>query len=218
MESMQQLIAIDVFDGAEELDVVGPWEVLSHWTQEYPADGWRVHLVSDDGAVRTCAKGLGIVPTAAWTQLPLPDVIIEPGGAGSRARLTEPAHLSRLRAAARRGALMGSVCTGALVLAAAGLLKERPVTTFHAAFDELLALEPTAKVYPGERWVDSGEVITGAGVSAGIDMALHLVGRLAGPERATQVQDGIEYHPAPPRWDAVLRNPFVARRRRPEDA
>ena len=95
---------------------------------------------------------------------------------------------------------MSSVCTGALILAAAGLLHARPATTYHARFDELLALDATITPCPDQRWVDDGQIVTAAGVSAGIDMALHLVGRLAGPGRARQVKDGIEYHPAPPTW------------------
>ena len=93
---------------------------------------------------------------------------------------------------------MTSVCTGALVYAAAGLLRERPATTYWAAMEELRGLDPTVQVRPADRWVDDGDLITSAGVSAGIDMALHLVARLAGPERARQVRRGIQYYPQPP--------------------
>lgn len=197
---MNRRIVIDLFEGAEELDVIGPWEVLSHWVQAYPEDGWAVDLVTDDGRPRRCAKGLVLTPTAGRDEVAEPDVVIEPGGRGSRARLRDEAHLDRLRDGAARGALMASVCTGALVLAAAGLLRERPATTYHACFDELAALDATIVPRSDLRWVDDGQVVTAAGVSAGIDMALHLVGRLAGPVRGSQVQDGIEYHPAPPSW------------------
>jgi transcriptional regulator GlxA family with amidase domain len=94
--------------------------------------------------------------------------------------------------------LMASVCTGALVYAAAGLLRERPATTYWGAMDELRALDPTVQVRPADRWVDDGDIITSAGVSAGIDMALHLVARLAGTERARHVRRGIQYDPQPP--------------------
>lgn len=197
---MSKRIVIDLFDGTEELDAVGPWEVLSYWTQAYPADGWRVDLATDDGQPRRCAKGLQVVPTAAKAAVPRPDLIVEPGGRGTRARLADTDHLRWLCDAAESGALVSSVCTGALILAAAGLLHARPATTYHARFDELLALDPTITPCPDQRWVDDGQIVTAAGVSAGIDMALHLVGRLAGPGRARQVQDGIEYHPAPPTW------------------
>lgn len=197
---MSKRIVIDLFDGTEELDAVGPWEVLSYWTEAYPDDGWRVDLVTDDGQPRRCAKGLHLVPTAAKADVPHPDLIVEPGGRGARARLTNTDHLQWLRDTAESGALVSSVCTGALVLAAAGLLHGRPATTYHNAFEELLAIDPSITPCPDQRWVDDGQIVTAAGVSAGIDMALHLIGRLTSPERARQVQDGIEYHPVPPTW------------------
>ena len=93
---------------------------------------------------------------------------------------------------------MTSVCTGALVYAAAGLLRGRPATTYWGAVDELYSLDPSVLVRPEDRWVDDGDLITAAGVSAGIDMALHLVARLAGLDRARQVRRGIQYDPQPP--------------------
>ena len=93
---------------------------------------------------------------------------------------------------------MTSVCTGALVYAAAGLLQGRPATTYWSAIDELRALDPTVQVRENERWVDDGDLITSAGVSAGIDMALHLIARLDSPERARGVRRYIQYDPAPP--------------------
>lgn len=197
---MTRRIVIDLFDGSEELDALGPWEVLASWTRSHPEDGWSVDLVTDDGSSRRCAKGLELVPTAAKRDVADADVIVEPGGLGSRGRSADDEHLAWLRAAAERGALITSVCTGALVLAAAGLLRGRPVTTHSSALDELQALDPTITLCSDRRWVDDGAVITAAGVSAGIDMALHLVGRLAGVDRARQVQADIEYHPNPPTW------------------
>jgi transcriptional regulator GlxA family with amidase domain len=93
---------------------------------------------------------------------------------------------------------MTSVCTGSLVYAAAGLLHGRPATTHWAALDLLAELDPTIELRPDDRFVDDGDVISAAGVSAGIDMALHLVDRLAGRERAREVRRGIQYDPQPP--------------------
>ena len=200
---MTQHIVIDLFDGVEELDVIGPWEALAHWCQEFPQDGWSVRLVSDDGKPRRAAKGLLLTPTAAKGDVPAPSLIIQPGGVGTHVRKDDLAHVDWLRQASADGALITSVCTGARVLAAAGLLRGRPFTTYHEAFDDVLSFEPSAHARPGERWVDDGDVITAAGVSAGIDMSLHLIGRLAGVTRAQQVQNGIEYHPAPPTWGAA---------------
>jgi transcriptional regulator GlxA family with amidase domain len=93
---------------------------------------------------------------------------------------------------------MTSVCTGSLVYAAAGLLRNRPATTHWVALDLLAETDPTIDVRRDERYVDDGDIVTSAGVSAGIDMALHLVRRLAGEQRAREVRRGIQYDPAPP--------------------
>jgi Transcriptional regulator containing an amidase domain and an AraC-type DNA-binding HTH domain len=185
-----------LFDGVEELDAIGPWEVLSSWTLQYPADGWEVVLCAAAIGPVTAAKGA--VFAAHEVRRDDYDLLLVPGGQGSRSLLRDLPTLEWLRSAHRRGALITSVCTGALVLAAAGLLRCRPVTTYHAAFDELMALEPSCLPERESRWVDSGDVVTSAGVSAGIDMALHLVDRLAGTERARQVRRGIQYDPEPP--------------------
>jgi transcriptional regulator GlxA family with amidase domain len=103
-----------------------------------------------------------------------------------------------VRGVAAKAALMTSVCTGALVYADAGLLDGRPATTHWATLDDLAKLGRDIEVRPDDRWVDDGEVVTAAGVSAGIDMALHLVARLAGDERAREVRRFIQYDPAPP--------------------
>lgn len=132
--------------------------------------------------------------------IPRADVVIEPGGDGSLERLRDESHRGWLQEAAQRDAIGASVCTVARLLAAAGLLHQRPFTTYHDTFASVAALDPKAQPCPGQRWIDDGQVITDAGVSAGIDMALHLVGRPATPERAREVQDGIEYRPAPPTW------------------
>lgn len=188
-------IGIYVFDGTEELDAVGPWEVLSSWTRIWPDDGWEVFTYSADGAGVTCAKGLRLLVDHSWDSAPAMDVVLVPGGAGTRPLLKDEKAIEHVRTAAP---LTTSVCTGALLLAAAGLLTGRPATTYWSAFDELLAVDPSIKVRPDERWVDDGDVITAAGVSAGIDMALHLVRRLVGEERAREVRKGIQYDPAPP--------------------
>ncbi|WP_028707736.1 DJ-1/PfpI family protein [Propionicicella superfundia] len=189
-------LGILLFDGVEELDAMGPWEVLSYWTSHHPADGWETRLVARDKVPVTAAKGAVLVPHAAWA--PDLDLVVIPGGAGTRALMRDAGTLAWVRDLRERGALITSVCTGALVLAAAGLLAGRAATTYHASFGELLAAEPTCLPDREARWVDTGDVVTAAGVSAGIDMALHLVDRLAGRERARQVRRGIQYDPEPP--------------------
>jgi transcriptional regulator GlxA family with amidase domain len=112
--------------------------------------------------------------------------------------LRDNAHLDWVRVQRERVPLMTSVCSGSLVYAAAGLLTGRPATTHWAAFDELRTLDASVQLRADDRFVDDGDIITSAGVSAGIDMALHLVARLAGVERARQVRRGIQYDPSPP--------------------
>lgn len=197
MTTTRQL-GILLFDDVEELDAVGPYEVLAFWTQYFPQDGWAVTTLSPDGAAVRAAKGMQLGAQCAIADAPALDVLLHPGGAGTRPLLRDPAHLDWIRAQRETVPLMTSVCTGSLVYAAAGLLSGRPATTYWACFDELLALDPTIEPRPDERWVDDGDVVTSAGVSAGIDMSLHLVARLAGEERARQVRQGIQYDPQPP--------------------
>lgn len=191
-------IAIALFQGAEELDFAGPWEVLAAWATQFPDDGVTVFTVADTTEPITCAKGLRVLADHTWGAAPEADVVLVPGGVGVYALIEHEGTLERLRGFRERGALVTSVCTGALVLAAAGLLRDRPATTWWGRLDRLAELEPTAEVRPDDRFVDSGEIVTAAGVSAGIDMALHLVARLHSPERARDVRRYIQYDPEPP--------------------
>ncbi len=191
-------IGILVFDGVEELDAVGPWEVLSHWTQQHPDDGWDGFCLSIDGAPVVGAKSLVLGAHHSAEDAPTLDVLIHPGGPGTRAMLHDPAHLDWVRAARQTVPLMASVCTGSLVYAAAGLLTGRRATTHWASLNLLSELDPTVITDVDARFVDDGDLVTSAGVSAGIDMALHLVARLTEIERAREVRRYLQYDPAPP--------------------
>lgn len=193
-----QSIGIMLFGGVEELDAVGPWEVLASWTGSWPEDGWQVVTVARTAGYVECAKGLVLAASYGWADMPPLDVLVFPGGKGTRALIEDPEVLDWVRRQSGRGALMTSVCTGSLVFAAAGILKGRPATTYWEQLDLLKQLDPTIELRSSDRWVDSGEVVTASGVSAGIDMSLHLVRRLAGEERAKQVRRAIQYDPAPP--------------------
>jgi transcriptional regulator GlxA family with amidase domain len=190
-------IGVLLFDGVEELDAVGPWEVLAYWTRTHPYDGYAISCLSPGGHAVTAAKGLTLGAHVALEDAPALEVLLHPGGVGTRRLLRDPGHIDWIRAQRRSVPLMTSVCTGSLVYAAAGLLRERPATTHWDAVDELRALDRTIRICESERWVDDGDIITSAGVSAGIDMALHLVARLAGPERAREVRRAIQYDPSP---------------------
>jgi transcriptional regulator GlxA family with amidase domain len=192
------VVGVALFDGAEELDWAGPWEVLAAWATQWPDDGVRVLTLAREAGTITCAKGLRVLPDETWESAPRLDVLVYPGGMGTRAQLGDEAVRGWLRGLAASGALVTSVCTGSLVLADAGLLDGRPATTWWGRLEELSTLGKDIEVRPDDRFVDSGEVVTAAGVSAGIDMALHLVARLHSPERAREVRRYIQYDPEPP--------------------
>ena len=154
-------------------------------------------LAREDGPV-TCAKGLRVLPDHTPETAPAFDVLVYPGGVGARRELADADVLAWLRELRAGGTLMTSVCTGSLVFAAAGLLDGRPATTWWGALETLRELGTDVDVRADDRFVDSGEVVTAAGVSAGIDMALHLVARLHSAERAREVRRYIQYDPAPP--------------------
>jgi transcriptional regulator GlxA family with amidase domain len=192
-------IGIALFDGAEELDFAGPWEVLGFWASEVAEPTGEVITIGPSTEPITAAKGLRVLPKTTLPDAGPLDVLVMPGGRGTRSLLgpDEPLHTS-LQALAEAGTLMTSVCTGSLVYAAAGLLRGRPATTHWAALDELAALDPSIQLRPDARFVDDGDIVTAAGVSAGIDMALHLVMRLDSADAARRVKREIQYDPEPP--------------------
>jgi transcriptional regulator GlxA family with amidase domain len=191
-------IAVALFDGAEELDWAGPWEVLAAWAQQFPDDGVEVFTVAQTLEAVTCAKGLRVLPHRTWENAGSFDVLVYPGGRGTRPQLDDAGTLNWIRSHAARGALMTSVCTGSLVYAAAGLLDGRPATTHWGSLDDLGRLGTGITVRADDRFVDTGDVITAAGVSAGIDMALHLIVRLHSADRAREVRRYNQNDPEPP--------------------
>jgi transcriptional regulator GlxA family with amidase domain len=194
--SEQTNIAIAVWDGVEELDFAGPYEVLSAWAAMSDRD-ISVAIVAESVEPVRCAHGLRVVPDVRWSELDRPDVLVLPGG-GTRPLVRDAGFVERVRELGSNGTLMTSVCTGALVLAAAGLLDGKPATTHWSALDSLPEHGKEIEVRPEARFVDAGDVVTAAGVSAGIDMALHLVRRLESEERAREVRRYIQYDPEPP--------------------
>jgi transcriptional regulator GlxA family with amidase domain len=191
-------VGVVLFDGVEELDWVGPWEVLATWARGWPDDGVTVFTVADGAAVVRCANGARVLADHSWDDVPHFDVLVWPGGRGTLDQLGDQVVRGRVRQAARSGVLMTSICTGALVYADAGILDGRPATTHWASLDHRGSLGSHIEVRPQDRFVDDGQIVTAAGVSAGIDMALHLVARLHSAERARQVRRIIQYDPAPP--------------------
>jgi transcriptional regulator GlxA family with amidase domain len=188
-------IGLLLFDDAEELDFAGPWEVLTVATM-LKGEGRVVTIAEHDRPVR-CAKGMRVLPDHTFADAPSLDVVLVPGGAGTRREEDNPVLLEWLRAVGARATWVTSVCTGAALLAAAGLARGKRVTT-HWSYVETLRQRDDLTVLEQRRYVRDGNVVTAAGVSAGIDMALWLVGAMHGPDFARGVQRWIEYDPAPP--------------------
>jgi transcriptional regulator GlxA family with amidase domain len=183
-------IAILVFEKLTALDAIGPYEVLRS------VPGWEVRFVGPrKGMVRTDNGALGLSADYSLEEVSEPDVVLVPGGEGNRPLLENEEVLAWLRGVDSQTKWTTSVCTGSLVLGAAGLLDGKRATSHWLFLEQLRELGADAV---GGRFVEDGKFVTAAGVSAGIDMALHLVGREAGPEVAQAVQLGIEYDPQPP--------------------
>jgi transcriptional regulator GlxA family with amidase domain len=182
-------IAIMLFEKLAAQDAVGPYEVFRC------VPGWKVEFVGKRPGEVRAEGGLGLSVDLPLEQAGEPDLILVPGGKGSDALLDDEEVLGWLRRVDEQTKWTTSVCTGALVLGAAGLLEGKRATSNWLALGDLrqYGADPV-----GGRWVEDGKTITAAGVTAGIDMALHLVGREAGPEVAQAVQLGIEYDPDPP--------------------
>jgi transcriptional regulator GlxA family with amidase domain len=188
-------VGIWIWDGVEELDFAGPYEVLTAWARMAADErAISVRLVAASTDPVTCSHGLRVIPDVALADLGHVDLFLHPGGQVGPL-LDDEGFQVHLRERAR-DTLMTSVCNGALVYAKAGLLTGRPAATHWSAVEPLAELG--ADVDPEARFVDDGTVVTSAGVSAGIDMALHLVKRLHDEEMARRVRRYIQYEPAPP--------------------
>jgi transcriptional regulator GlxA family with amidase domain len=187
-----------LFDGAEELDFVGPWEVFTMAR----AEGDQVLTIAQNDGPVTSAKGLRVLPDATFAEAPPLDVLIVPGGQGTRREVDNGALLDWVKSTAAACTWVTSVCTGSFVLHAAGLLEGRRATTHWGSIDRLRD-KPDITVVDDMRFVRDGNVVTAAGVSAGIDMALWVVGQLYGIPHARTVQRWMEYDPAPPYTAAV---------------
>ncbi|MET8136745.1 MULTISPECIES: DJ-1/PfpI family protein [unclassified Streptomyces] len=186
-------IAIVLYDRFTALDAVGPYETLGRLP-----DADTVFVAEDTGPVRSDTGRLALTADKSFAEVPHPDIVVVPGGPGQSALMDDRVLLDWLRAVDSTSVWTTSVCTGSLLLAAAGLLDGRRATSHWLALDQLerFGAEPT-----GERVVFDGKYVTAAGVSSGIDMGLTLLGRIAGDEHAQAVQLLTEYDPQPP-YDA----------------
>lgn len=195
--TMTKSVGIYVFDEVEVLDFAGPFEVFSTATRvagrtaQGPAP-FAVTLVADRRREVRARGGLRIVPHASFAEHPPFDVLLVPGGEVS-AELERAEVIAWISAVSRRAPLTASVCTGAFLLAKAGLLRGRRVTTHWEDLADLERSFPDLRVQRDVPWVDAGDLVTSAGISAGLDMSLHLVARLASPELAERTARQMDY-------------------------
>ena len=183
-------VDILLFDDVEELDFVGPWEVFSVANRLSPGS-FPTCLVSTGSASIVARYGLRVEGLECLYDRNVPRVLLLPGGPGRKIVMRDPKLLEYVRRIHAEGSLLTSVCTGAFVLAEAGLLRGKSATTHWSARDELKAYPEVAVVE--RRYVDEGDIVTSAGISAGIDVSLHLVERFSGTAVARQVARAMEY-------------------------
>jgi putative intracellular protease/amidase len=191
-------VAIVVYENAEPLDWTGPFEVYNDAAHFGAAGGepaFNVYVVSKT-TNPVNAQGLKVVPNYSIADAPKPDIVVFPGGPASKI-YDDPDFFAWAKKSAAEAQIAQSVCTGAFVLAKAGMLDNLEVTTFHGAIEGLRKDFPAAKVEDGRRFVDNGHVVTTAGISAGIDGSLNVVARLLGRRIADQVATYMEYHWTP---------------------
>ena len=190
---MRYTTAILLFDEVEVLDFAGPFEVFSVTGRRHQLQPFEVFTVASHHGPVLARNGLSINPHHTFATAPAADILVVPGGYGTRREMKDAVTLEWIRRSSEQAQYVLSVCTGALVLGAAGLLDGLAATTHFMAFDELRAAAPRTEVRTNVRIVDNGRVILSAGVSAGIDMALHVVSRLLGPEMARETARYMEY-------------------------
>ena len=193
--------AILIFDDVEVLDFAGPFEVFSVTGRRQKLEPFDVYTVAERPGPIVARNSLSINPRYAFADCPAPEILVVPGGFGTRREMNNPVMIEWISRVAPDCRLVLSVCTGALVLGRAGLLTGQEATTHFMAFDELRAAAPDSIVRPDRRIVDNGNIVMSAGVSAGIDMSLHVVARLLGAEVARETARYMEYEGS---WEAAI--------------
>ena len=193
MSDPSRNVAIFIFDDVEVLDFCGPFEVFSVTGRRNGSNPFNVYTVAEKAGPILARNALSINPRYTFADSPEPDILVIPGGYGTRQEVQKTAVLDWVKDCSRRSELLLSVCTGALVLGKAGLLGGLTATTHHLALAELKEVAPQATIDASKRFIDNGRIITAAGISAGIDMALHVVARLLGREQALETAAYMEY-------------------------
>ena len=187
-------VGILMFDGVEVLDFAGPFEVFSVTSQLNQSERpFAVLTVAEHLAAVTARNGLSVNPHCTISDCPPPDILIVPGGIGTRKLIDNSPVINWIKDCAPKAELVLSVCTGSLLLAKAGLLEGLAATTHHRALELLRELAPNTTVVENQRFVDNGKIITSGGIAAGIDMSLHAVGKLLGAAQAEKTAEHMEY-------------------------
>jgi transcriptional regulator GlxA family with amidase domain len=189
----RRTVGILVFEDVEVLDVCGPFEVFSVAGRRHGLDPFDVRLLARTAAPVSARNGFVMTPHGALREAPTLDLLLLPGGLGTRAAQHDAELVASIRDRAAAAELVLSVCTGALLLGRAGLLDGLDATTHHSAFDELREAAPLARLRPGARFTDNGRVLTSAGIAAGIDLSLHVVERLLGRDVAEEASHYMEF-------------------------
>jgi transcriptional regulator GlxA family with amidase domain len=194
---MTKHIGIVLFNDFEDLDAIGPREALTMMAKASGGE-WDVALISEDGDAVKSFLGTRYLVDYSYESCPPLDVILVPGGLGTRTEMNNAKHIDFVKEQGQKAEWVTSVCTGALVLHKAGFLEGKRATTHWGSIAELQNLGGNTTVVNDERWVHDGNVITAAGVSAGIDMSLYLISLLKDAGMAQRVQQMMEYYPKPP--------------------
>jgi transcriptional regulator GlxA family with amidase domain len=187
-------VAIYIFDNVEVLDFCGPFEVFSVTNQIHSLHPFNVYTVAEHDKPVIAVNNLSVNPRYTINNCPQPDILLIPGGDGSRKEMNNSTLINWIKELYENLELLLSVCTGALVLAKADLLDGLTATTHHSALDSLKKIAPHTKIIKNERFVDNGKIILSAGISAGIDMSFYVVEKLLGKEAAVATSKYMEYN------------------------
>lgn len=186
--------AILLYNDIEVLDFAGPYEVFSVTDELSDHQRLNVYTVAETVAPIHAISGLSVNPDFTIENAPSPEILVVPGGDGARTVLGQPDIIAWIANSALKAEKVMSICSGALILAKAGLLKGLKATTHHEVFDTLESLAPETTIVKGQRFVDNGKILTSAGISAGIDMCLYVVEQLFGFEVADRTAEYMEYN------------------------
>ncbi len=186
-------LAILIFDDVEVLDFAAPFEVFAVTSELNNYEPFNVFLVAKSQRTYKAVNGLQVVPNYEISNCPNPDILVVPGGVGTRTQMNDQKLINWIQKVSEQAELVMSICTGARLLAKAGLLDSLEITTHHEAYDELRQLVPTATVNERKRYIDQDKILTTGGISAGIDGSLYVVDKLLGQEIARKTAIYMEY-------------------------